>query len=152
VLLYSKAVGVGCAHDDAMLLEVCLSLIIILVVRIALTLPYFTRQYRSASRSAVDAKSCKTLIVLGSGGHTAEMLRLVEALTIKRERKISTSDRESKSNYTPRVYVVAETDLLSIALTRRFETQGCCNENEHVGDETACRKKANERSYANSSS
>ncbi|KAL6754682.1 oligosaccharide biosynthesis protein Alg14 like-domain-containing protein [Haematococcus lacustris] len=41
----------------------------------------------------------KTLIVLGSGGHTAEMLRLVAAL--------------DKSTYAPRVYVTATNDTMS---------------------------------------
>lgn len=43
--------------------------------------------------------SVKTLVVLGSGGHTAEMMRLVESL--------------DKTRYTPRAYVVAETDKMS---------------------------------------
>eukprot|EP00879_Flechtneria_rotunda_P025794 GHRR01027441.1.p2 GENE.GHRR01027441.1~~GHRR01027441.1.p2 ORF type:complete len:104 (+),score=23.07 GHRR01027441.1:593-904(+) len=41
----------------------------------------------------------RTMIVLGSGGHTAEMLMLVESM--------------DKQFYNPRVYVVAETDKMS---------------------------------------
>jgi hypothetical protein len=41
-----------------------------------------------------------TLIVLGSGGHTCEMLKLSSAL--------------DKNIYSPRVYVVAETDEFSV--------------------------------------
>mmetsp|Transcript_7331 Transcript_7331/g.14454 ORF Transcript_7331/g.14454 Transcript_7331/m.14454 type:complete len:217 (+) Transcript_7331:71-721(+) len=41
----------------------------------------------------------KTLVVLGSGGHTAEILRLL--------------DHFDKKHYFPRVYVKAETDVMS---------------------------------------
>eukprot|EP01134_Creolimax_fragrantissima_P001568 CFRG1568T1 len=44
-------------------------------------------------------KTCSTLIVLGSGGHTAEMVRLLQTLSL--------------DNYTPRTYVLAETDTMS---------------------------------------
>ncbi|CAD7699287.1 unnamed protein product [Ostreobium quekettii] len=43
----------------------------------------------------------RTMAVLGSGGHTTEMLTLMEAL--------------NRSRYTPRCYVVADTDSLSAA-------------------------------------
>ncbi|KAJ8675646.1 hypothetical protein QAD02_011432 [Eretmocerus hayati] len=41
----------------------------------------------------------KTLLVLGSGGHTAELLRIVQQL--------------NRKNYTPRIYVQAQTDAIS---------------------------------------
>lgn len=44
-------------------------------------------------------KAVKTLVVLGSGGHTVEMLKMVAALNPKK--------------YNPRVYVVADTDKIS---------------------------------------
>ena len=50
----------------------------------------------------------RTLIVLGSGGHTAEMLRLLGGMNLK--------------NYTPRVYVVAEGDKMSIDKVEKFES------------------------------
>ncbi|XP_063974921.1 UDP-N-acetylglucosamine transferase subunit ALG14 homolog [Diachasmimorpha longicaudata] len=46
-----------------------------------------------------ERKIIKTLIVLGSGGHTTEMLRIVRHLDI--------------SKYTPRVYIHAQTDEMS---------------------------------------
>lgn len=49
----------------------------------------------------------KVLIILGSGGHTAEMLRIVKHLDIK--------------NYTPRVYIHAQTDKLSAEKVRDLE-------------------------------
>ena len=42
----------------------------------------------------------RTLIVLGSGGHTTEMLRLIDVLPIE--------------TYSPRYYFVANTDKMSI--------------------------------------
>lgn len=50
---------------------------------------------------------CRTLIVLGSGGHTAEMLRLLGGMNL--------------DNYTPRVYVIAEGDKMSVEKVEKFE-------------------------------
>ena len=50
----------------------------------------------------------RALIVLGSGGHTAEMLRLVGGMNLH--------------NYTPRVYVVAEEDKMSVDKVEKFES------------------------------
>ena len=50
---------------------------------------------------------CKTLIVMGSGGHTMEMLRLLGGLAPDR--------------YSPRLYVVAETDAMSLEKVLNFE-------------------------------
>lgn len=51
---------------------------------------------------------CRTLVVLGSGGHTAEILRLVGGMSLH--------------NYSPRVYVVAEGDKLSADKVEKFES------------------------------
>uniref|UniRef100_A0A0C9QDK6 UDP-N-acetylglucosamine transferase subunit ALG14 n=1 Tax=Fopius arisanus TaxID=64838 RepID=A0A0C9QDK6_9HYME len=45
------------------------------------------------------SKTVRTLIVLGSGGHTTEMLRIMNCLDL--------------SKYTPRVYIHAQTDKMS---------------------------------------
>ncbi|MEW5307780.1 MAG: hypothetical protein WDW36_010156 [Sanguina aurantia] len=50
-------------------------------------------------RPKLAGASARTLIVLGSGGHTAEMLMMLGAL--------------DQSKYSPRVYVVAATDAMS---------------------------------------
>ncbi|KAL0130443.1 hypothetical protein PUN28_002249 [Cardiocondyla obscurior] len=49
----------------------------------------------------------KTMIILGSGGHTAEMLRIVKHLNIK--------------NYSPRIYIHAQTDKLSVEKVKDLE-------------------------------
>ncbi|CAN6913553.1 unnamed protein product, partial [Brassica oleracea] len=51
--------------------------------------------------------SFTTLIVLGSGGHTAEMLSLLSVLRMDR--------------YTPRFYIAAATDNMSLQKARSFE-------------------------------
>jgi beta-1,4-N-acetylglucosaminyltransferase len=52
-------------------------------------------------------RAVSTLVVLGSGGHTAEMLALLGAMDLRA--------------YAPRLYVVADTDRLSGAKAAAFE-------------------------------
>ena len=54
------------------------------------------------------SQACRTMVVLGSGGHTAEMLRLFKNF--------------DPSYYTPRVYVTAQTDALSSQKAVAFES------------------------------
>lgn len=62
---------------------------------------------RSRTTAAKRTRPVSTLIVLGSGGHTAEMLHIVGALDAQR--------------YRPRVYVCAATDRLSASAAERLE-------------------------------
>lgn len=50
---------------------------------------------------------CRTVLVLGSGGHTSEMIGIVGGLNIK--------------NYTPRLYVVSRGDKMSEGKAKAFE-------------------------------
>lgn len=54
------------------------------------------------------SRSVRTMIILGSGGHTAEMLRIVKHLDCK--------------NYSPRVYIHAQTDKLSVEKVKALES------------------------------
>lgn len=54
------------------------------------------------------SRPVRTMIILGSGGHTAEMLRIVKHLDIR--------------NYSPRVYIRARTDGLSIDKVKDMES------------------------------
>nr|XP_050868502.1 UDP-N-acetylglucosamine transferase subunit ALG14 homolog [Vespula vulgaris] len=54
--------------------------------------------------------SAKAMIILGSGGHTAEMLRIVKHMNYE--------------NYTPRIYVCASTDKISIEKITRSREVG----------------------------
>lgn len=53
-------------------------------------------------------KAAKTLIILGSGGHTTEILRLVRQL--------------NREKYSPRIYVQAKTDEISLKKLEEVET------------------------------
>ncbi|KAG7165907.1 UDP-N-acetylglucosamine transferase subunit ALG14-like, partial [Homarus americanus] len=55
----------------------------------------------------VTEKTVKTLVVLGSGGHTGEMLKMVATL--------------DPFCYSPRVYVVAATDAISLKRLSQME-------------------------------
>lgn len=58
------------------------------------------RKSRSTSTIAPRSSPARTMIVMGSGGHTGEMLRIV--------------DRLDNACYTPRQYIVASTDKTSV--------------------------------------
>lgn len=58
------------------------------------------------SQDVTPRKSLRLLIVAGSGGHTTEILRLVGSLS---------------SAYSPRHYVIADTDTLSASKVNSFE-------------------------------
>ena len=51
---------------------------------------------------------CRTLIVVGSGGHTSEMMSIMRGLRIK--------------NYSPRLYIIADGDEMSRGKVKTFET------------------------------
>lgn len=58
-------------------------------------------------RGKGDSRPFRTLIVLGSGGHTAEMLNLLAVL--------------QKERFAPRYYIAAATDNMSLEKARLFE-------------------------------
>lgn len=58
-------------------------------------------------RKSRRVDTAKTMIILGSGGHTGEMIRVLENLDFK--------------NYSPRVYVQADTDELSTLKVEHLE-------------------------------
>ena len=57
-----------------------------------------------------ESEKISTLIVLGSGGHTSEMLRLVSAL--------------DSTKYTPQMYIIAETDTSSMSKLKATKKEG----------------------------
>ncbi|XP_075973634.1 ALG14, UDP-N-acetylglucosaminyltransferase subunit [Anticarsia gemmatalis] len=70
----------------------CLSLVIFMVVRVIYLLyKIFTSQCGLSS-----TKPLRTIICIGSGGHTTEMLRLVKSMNM--------------TKYNPRMYVLADND------------------------------------------
>lgn len=85
-----------------MLLAVCVLLACLTLLRIVV----LARQ--QTAHPGARASPCRTVVVLGSGGHTAEMLRLLSGLRL--------------SHYSPRAYVVAKSDVMSAEKAREFES------------------------------
>ncbi len=65
---------------------------------------FISKTYRDKN----DKKAAKTMVFLGSGGHTTEMIRLLQELNPDR--------------YSPVIYVVADSDSTSISRLREFIT------------------------------
>lgn len=91
-------------------------LIIMLLLILTIVLAYFSArlmyiilQCVTGGRTIKNLKRpLRTLIVIGSGGHTAEMLRLMNKI--------------DKLKFTPRQYVVADTDTTSIVQVTSIES------------------------------
>ena len=77
------------------------------------------KQIKNAQTSSPRFKPSKTLAVLGSGGHTTEMIRLLSSLT--------------KENYQPLYYIVADTDTTSVKRLNNFHEAN--NHNTNQADE-----------------
>jgi len=84
------------------LMTAAIGLFAVSLLRLLWILPAFRTQSRSLRKA-----SAKIVIVLGSGGHTAEMLRLIEPLNFEK--------------YVRRVYIVSSGDTLSEAKARALE-------------------------------
>jgi beta-1,4-N-acetylglucosaminyltransferase len=78
---------------------------ILFVLRLLWILPGIHTQAPSPRKS-----SARLLVVLGSGGHTAEILRLLESL-------------DFRNRYSWRVYVASSGDTLSEGKAREFEAR-----------------------------
>ena len=91
------------ASITAVVLASFLSLITLSLLRLAYILPK-----SDAKRPVSPVKSTATLlVVLGSGGHTAEMIRLLDSLNF--------------TKYSYRRYIVSSGDTLSEGKARHFE-------------------------------
>ncbi|KAI3896401.1 hypothetical protein MKW92_046976 [Papaver armeniacum] len=84
------------------LFAILTAIFIILVVRILFVIHQSRKPIHNSPPKAVS-----TLIVLGSGGHTAEMINLIRVLQMER--------------FTPRVYVAASTDNMSLQKAQLLE-------------------------------
>ena len=72
-----------------------------------------TRSHRRKHRCTIFPKSkAKTLVVLGSGGHTAEMLQLVQSIKM---------NVKYAHKYQPLCFIVASSDTTSIARLAMFD-------------------------------
>ena len=86
----------------SLILSVVIAVFTTSFLRLLWILPSIHQRPRSSQKC-----SAKVVIVLGSGGHTAEMLRLVEHLNFNK--------------YTQRVYIISSGDSLSEGKAQAFE-------------------------------
>ena len=95
-------------YARAALLCASLSLVQVVVVLVAIATVGAVRRWRASVRRKRGIQGGTTLmVVLGSGGHTAEMLRVLKFFDMKR--------------YRPRIYVLSNTDSHSAKRARAFE-------------------------------
>ncbi|OAV97752.1 hypothetical protein PTTG_11789 [Puccinia triticina 1-1 BBBD Race 1] len=79
-----------------------IGLLFVVLLAFILRLAYIirsTHQRQSPSAAAGRLRTCKLTVLLGSGGHTGEMIRLLSDLPFDR--------------YTPRTYIISSADSLS---------------------------------------
>jgi beta-1,4-N-acetylglucosaminyltransferase len=83
-------------HKAGICINMFWTILSIITPLVFLTALILLRKTRKQTKSG---RCCKTMIVLGSGGHTAEMMILLSTM--------------NKAKYKPRIYVSAKTDILS---------------------------------------
>jgi beta-1,4-N-acetylglucosaminyltransferase len=91
------------------------SFVVVLITLLILRCIYLMATVKKRSLTRNRRKTLKTAIVIGSGGHTTEMFRIVRYL--------------NTNVFTPRIYVVASSDDKSISKISDFEKQA---ETHHV--------------------
>lgn len=79
------------------------------------------------------SQPCRTAVVLGSGGHTSEMLKILGGLNLK--------------NYAPRLYIIADGDQMSQNKARAFETASAAAASQEVTLKTIPRARKVMQSY-----
>ena len=84
------------------------SLYMILFFSIVMRCQYLVSRNGENTFTSKRTRPCRTLIVMGSGGHTGEMMRIMSGLNIRK-------------HYTPRLYVSAKGDTMSQDKVKAFE-------------------------------
>ena len=82
-------------------------LVLVTIIAVTLTRVLYIMYRNGKPLHNTAPQSVSTLIVLGSGGHTAEMLNLLSMLR--------------KDRFTPRFYIAAATDNMSLQKARLME-------------------------------
>lgn len=82
-------------------------LLLLIAARILWILPRFPGAPQSQINESGRRQTVRTMIVLGSGGHTTEMLQMMTNL--------------GHDRYSPRHYVIAATDLMSQSKAKTYE-------------------------------
>lgn len=83
---------------------ICIFVCLIFVTRLCFMI-FYTRKVNN--KRVIRNGPAKTMIILGSGGHTAEMIRILRYLHF--------------NNYSPRTYVYADTDETSMEKVKMLE-------------------------------
>lgn len=105
-------------------------ILIITVITAFIIISLRKRRWASTTRTSFrKIRPSRTLAVLGSGGHTTEMIRLLSSL--------------NKHHFKPLYYVVASTDTTSISRLNNYIK--CQNNNSEVS--TTCSTKSKEQCY-----
>lgn len=89
------------------ILILCTLLLVLFILR---ALFYIANLNNNTNTFGSEVKRLKTIICMGSGGHTAEMLRIL--------------DKMNTSCYSPRLYVIANSDKTSETKVNSFENEG----------------------------
>lgn len=86
----------------------CSVFLVVNVVLLVLVRAAYLVRWNGLKTATKRKFPCRTMIVLGSGGHTSEMIRIVGGLRLK--------------SYSPRLYVAATGDEMSQKKAKGFET------------------------------
>lgn len=92
---------------DAIAFSIGVALVAILSF---MRLSYLISQCGKVSQTRKRLESCKTVVVVGAGGHSSEMMKLLAGLQLEK--------------YTPRIYIVAQSDQISRKKIQEFEKAG----------------------------
>ncbi|GJQ67738.1 hypothetical protein Trydic_g16549 [Trypoxylus dichotomus] len=85
--------------DDTLIIELMILTILLVIARVLYLIHKITNGFSKVALTK-KATPAKTMICIGSGGHTTEMLCIVENLSFKK--------------YSPRNYIIAKTDSTSL--------------------------------------
>ncbi|CAG9770463.1 unnamed protein product [Ceutorhynchus assimilis] len=99
--------------DIQLQIELTILVIVVVIARVLYLIHKITTGY--SKYAPKRSKPCKTIICIGSGGHTTEMLQLLKNINF--------------NNYSPRHYVIAKTDTTSLNKVQTFEASRNSKEN-----------------------
>ncbi|ENN75437.1 UDP-N-acetylglucosamine transferase subunit ALG14 homolog [Dendroctonus ponderosae] len=91
--------------DSQLKIELVLLSFILVIARITYVIHKITTGFSKVAPKRT--KPCRTAICIGSGGHTTEMLRLLQNVNLQ--------------NYSPRYYIIAQSDVTSLRKVQSFE-------------------------------
>nr|XP_023020372.1 UDP-N-acetylglucosamine transferase subunit ALG14 homolog [Leptinotarsa decemlineata] len=92
--------------DAQLLIEICILCIVLLIARVLYLIHKITTGH-SKYASKKRERPCRTIICIGSGGHTTEMITLIKNLDF--------------TQYSPRYYIMARSDVTSEAKVEELE-------------------------------